>query len=74
MPTSKWPRIKWNQACAELANKPFEHLFETPLAECDTCHRKTWDAEELGNVCGMTQPDGFKCGGVFKIVPMRAGV
>ena len=26
--SSKWPRIRWNQANAELANKPFADLFE----------------------------------------------
>ena len=28
MSKSKWPRIKWNQANIELANKAFEDLFK----------------------------------------------
>jgi hypothetical protein len=28
---NKWPRIKWNQACAEKANEPFKDLFEEQL-------------------------------------------
>ncbi len=32
---SKWPRIAWNKASAKLANKPFEHLFDDPVGECN---------------------------------------
>lgn len=32
---------------------------------CSKCHRCTWSKEELGQRCGMTQPNGSKCTGVF---------
>ncbi len=30
MPKSKWPRIRWNRANAELANRPFKDVFAQP--------------------------------------------
>lgn len=39
-----------------------------PLGYCSWCHRKTWS--ELDDIpCGMTQPDGRKCPGVFVAWP-----
>lgn len=42
------------------------HLREdAPYAVCSGCGRKSWGGNATGSQCGMTQPDGSKCGGVF---------
>ncbi len=33
---------------------------------CSKCHRGTWDYGDIGNACGMTQPNGSKCAGIFE--------
>jgi hypothetical protein len=33
---------------------------------CDKCGRKTWARDQFNNVCGMTQPSGQKCAGLFR--------
>lgn len=39
-------------------------LDQNVLRECSVCHRREYS--EVGIVCGMTQPDGEKCRGVFQ--------
>jgi hypothetical protein len=43
------------------------HLREDaePLAECEKCHRQSWDADEIGRQDMMTQPTGRPCGGTM---------
>lgn len=39
---------------------------DAPYRVCDTCGRKTWyRAFYEGERCGMTQPDGSTCEGLF---------
>ena len=38
MENSKWPRIKWNQANADLANAPFRDLFQADSNRCEVSH------------------------------------
>jgi hypothetical protein len=40
-----------------------------PLAQCNRCGRKSWDADAAGTEDRMTQPDGNPCGGRFLEVP-----
>lgn len=42
-----------------------DYLTAAPVGECNRCHRKTWDEENLGTEDRMTQPDGGPCGGTF---------
>jgi hypothetical protein len=35
MTKSKWPRIRWNQANAELANSKFKDLFANPVEQTE---------------------------------------
>lgn len=45
----------------------FAHLApDAPSQVCSICARCTWDVEEFGHVCGMTQPDGTSCPGLFR--------
>jgi len=32
---------------------------------CDRCGRKSWALDQRGQVCGMPQPDGSRCQGIF---------
>lgn len=44
------------------------HLRENvpPLAVCDGCGRKSWNADEIGRACGMQQPPPLPvCAGKF---------
>lgn len=36
-----------------------------PTWRCDGCGRWTVDRDNFGKTCGMTQPDGARCAGVF---------
>jgi hypothetical protein len=36
-----------------------------PLAECNRCHRETWDPDDISTEDRMPQPDGNPCGGWF---------
>lgn len=38
-------------------------LDEPPLAVCDTCGRKSWDADSIDRRCGLSQPSGGRCSG-----------
>lgn len=40
-----------------------------PIAICDGCHRKTWSEDSLIEPCGMRQPDGRRCEGIFQPIP-----
>ena len=42
---------------------------DAPCQQCWKCGRKTWDCEQFERPCGMTQPDGSPCDGVFRSVP-----
>lgn len=42
-------------------------LDAPPLASCDVCGRATWSDE--GGACGMPQPDGRLCAGLFRGPP-----
>lgn len=43
------------------------------VAKCWNCKRSTWDPENVGKRCSMTQPDGSKCVGVFEIEVATSG-
>jgi hypothetical protein len=46
--------------------KPTTPLSLGPeVGRCSECHRCTWARSDLGTPCGMTQPDGSRCLGVF---------
>lgn len=36
-----------------------------PVGYCTGCHRACWEHTELGSICGMTQPGGARCTGLF---------
>ena len=40
---------------------------DAPYVVCDTCGRKSWAKEHLDRTafCGMTQPNGYQCVGIF---------
>lgn len=40
-------------------------LNNPPLSTCSVCGRSTWSASEAGQTCGMPQPSGVTCSGVF---------
>ncbi len=42
---------------------------DAPCQQCTICGRKTSDRSTFEGSCGMTQPDGFPCAGVFRSVP-----
>lgn len=42
-----------------------DYLTSAPVGECHRCHRKAWDAEDIGTEDRMTQPDGGPCCGTF---------
>lgn len=38
---------------------------DAPCQQCSGCRRKTWAVSEFGQTCGMRQPDGHACRGIF---------
>lgn len=46
-------------------------LDDGEVGRCLACNRMTWDADNIGHQCLMTQPDGSQCPGVF--VPEAGG-
>ena len=51
------------------ADQKFEHFGDDADREkgrCKKCHRCTWDNGDIGKPCGMTQPSGSKCAGIFE--------
>ena len=49
-----------------------EHLrADAPFLVCSACQRKEWCLDCDGERCGMTQPDGFQCGGVLRALPRK---
>jgi hypothetical protein len=48
------------------------HLREgAPELRCDKCGRKSWAISNYDKPCGMPQPDGSVCRGIFRN-PKRA--
>lgn len=42
------------------------HFGAPIIGHCNRCHRATWDEDQFGRECRMTQPDGNPCGGMFQ--------
>lgn len=62
----------WREENA-LKNRWHARGSEVPLAVCSKCHRHTFDSAHVMSAwwrCGVTQPDGSKCLGVW--VPLDA--
>lgn len=62
----------WVSADTPWADMPdsLKHLApDAPNLVCSGCGRKTWSSSDVGEVCGMSQPDGSKCQGVFGLPP-----
>jgi hypothetical protein len=38
---------------------------DAPYVVCSACGRKSWGGDAAGSRCGMTQPSGASCDGVF---------
>lgn len=49
---------------------PLNDIDRPEVGRCSKCRRCTWDEKEIGSRCGVTQPNGQKCTGVF--IPMDA--
>jgi len=49
-----------------MTNELPAHLREAaPYLICDSCGRKSWAIDALGEACGMPQPNGVRCQGTF---------
>jgi hypothetical protein len=53
---------------------PINLRDDAPYQTCLLCGRKTWDQEEFGQVCNMTQPNGNICKGTFSARVEKANV
>lgn len=42
-----------------------QDMDDRKIGHCSLCHRWTWDEKEVGVSCGMTQPSGLECEGLF---------
>lgn len=40
---------------------------DAPYVKCSACGRKSWGGNVAGSVCGMTQPNGTTCVGIFSL-------
>lgn len=38
---------------------------DAPFVVCSACGRKSWGGSPAGSTCGMTQPSGASCSGIF---------
>lgn len=59
------------QAGLRLRNLMAEHGF---YERCSECGRKTWSQSDLGTTCGMPQPNGERCKGIFSTPGPSCGV
>lgn len=57
---------------AQVLSSPIVDADEGPVAECSLCGHKTWAKIETGAACGMTQPNGEPCRGLFQIATSQA--
>lgn len=66
-------RVRWTGPAPFVAPEPWAeggavpaHLrADAPQQQCSGCRRWTVATSEFGSRCGMTQPDGSACAGVF---------
>lgn len=56
--------MEWQELIGD--DIPYHLRFNAPpLATCIRCHRETFDADEVGQIDTMIQPNGEPCGGMF---------
>jgi hypothetical protein len=50
----------------EQSDWPAHLRDDAPSQTCSVCSRKTWDPEQFNRRCGMLQPNGDHCSGMFR--------
>jgi len=55
----------YSLARATNREKMMVDIDEKEKGRCSKCFRCTWEKEDLNKNCGMIQPSGYRCEGVF---------